>query len=103
MSAYDHDFLEVQKRMANSVERASQALEKLSPRGGQDWGVEKMGREPQNAIKVFGFSPAGFNQVLVFIGGEPPEEIVATNPRMREILRNDDGKIYILGLKAGAN
>ena len=52
---------------------------------------------------VFGFSPAGFNQILVFTGGEPPQEIVAANPRMCEILRNDDHNVYIWGLKAEAN
>lgn len=56
----------------------------------------------QNA-GVFGFSPEGFNQILVFTGGEPPQEIVAANPRMSEILRNDDHKVYIWGLKAEAN
>lgn len=62
-----------------------------------------MKRELQKDTGVFGFSPASFNQILVFIGGEPSQEIVAANPRMSEILRNDDHNIYIWGLKAEAS
>ena len=52
---------------------------------------------------VFGFSPAGFNQIFVFVGSEPSKEIVAANPRMCEILRNSDHNVYIWGLKLEAN
>lgn len=62
-----------------------------------------MNHEPQNISNVFGFSPAGFNQILVFIGGEPSKEIVAANPRIHEILRIDDHDVYICGLKGEAN
>ena len=62
-----------------------------------------MNREPQNIPNVFGFSPEKFNQILVFIGSKPSKEIVAANPRMHEILRNDDHNVYIWGVRVEAN
>ena len=62
--------------------------------------VQKLGNSPQ---KLVGFSPAGFNQILVFVGDNPTEDIMAANPRMSEILRDDDHHVYIWGIKAAAN
>ena len=50
-----------------------------------------------------GFSPAGFNQIVVFSDENDFKNIVAANPMMTAIIEDGDHNIYIAGVKAGAS
>ena len=50
-----------------------------------------------------GFSPAGFNQIVVFSDKNDFKDIVAANPAMTAIIKDSDHNIYIAGVKAGAS
>lgn len=52
--------------------------------------------------KSIGFSPAGFNQIVVFTDGGEFKNIVAANPDMTAIIEDHDHNIYIAGVKEGA-
>lgn len=50
-----------------------------------------------------GFSPAGFNQIVVFTDRNDFKNIVASNPGMTAIIEDSDHNIYIAGVKAEAS
>lgn len=50
-----------------------------------------------------GFSPAGFNQIVVFTEKKDFKEIVAANPAMTAIIEDSDHNIYIAGIKGAAS
>jgi hypothetical protein len=50
-----------------------------------------------------GFSPAGFNQIVIFSDENDFKDIVAANPAMTAIIEDSDHNIYIAGVKAGAS
>ena len=56
-----------------------------------------------------GFSPVGFNQIIVFSDEQAFKEIVAANPHMTAIIGADDHTrknypgVFISGVKAVAN
>ena len=65
-----------------------------------------MGREVKGVRTVgtsMGFSPAGFNQIVVFSDKNDFKDIVAANPAMTAISEDSDHNIYIAGVKAGAS
>lgn len=53
--------------------------------------------------KSIGFSPAGFNQIVVFSDENDFKCIVAANPAMTAIIEDSDHNIYIAGIKEEAN
>ena len=50
-----------------------------------------------------GFSPAGFNLIVIFSDENDFKDIVAANPAMTAIIEDSDHNIYIAGVKAGAS
>lgn len=56
--------------------------------------------------QAFGFSPAEYNQIIVFSSEKDFEEIVAANPHMTAIMGADDHTkkdfpgVYIVGIRA---
>ena len=53
--------------------------------------------------KSFGFSPSGYNQILVFTDGDEFKEIVAANPGMTVIIQDSSHNVYVAGIKEAAN
>lgn len=51
----------------------------------------------------FGFSTAGFNQIIVFTDGEDLKKIVPANPQMEIIILDDEHRVYVVGIKNEAN
>lgn len=49
----------------------------------------------------FGFSPAGFDQIVVFTGLDldAMKEIVPANPQMEIIVWDSEHKVYVAGIR----
>lgn len=65
-----------------------------------------MGREVKGVRTVgpsMGFSPVGFNLIVIFSDENDFKDIVAANPAMTAIIEDSDHNIYIAGVKAGAS
>ena len=68
-------------------------LQMMSNKGG----VKEMGRS-------FGFSPAGYNQIIIFTDEADFKKSVSANPGMAVIIQDNRHGIYVAGvLKAGAS
>ena len=71
--------------------------------------LAEQGKETR-MIKSFGFSPSGYNQIIIFLSdGKEFERVLKSNPNMVAILGNDDRTrkeypgIFIAGIKAEAS
>lgn len=53
--------------------------------------------------RTFGFSPVGYNQIVIFLNEEEFRKIVSANPRMTAIIQDSGHKIYVAGIKAEAS
>ena len=61
-------------------------------------------REVIEMGQSFGFSPAGYNQIIIFTDEEDFQKSVSANPGMAVIIQDDRHGVYVAGvLKAGAS
>lgn len=51
----------------------------------------------------FGFSPSGYNQIVIFTDEENFKKTVSANPGMEVIIQNSRHRVYVAGIKAEAS